>query len=509
MIRSQFLNVRFGPWLLGTVTILGCWLISIVVQKPVPRLHDEFSYVLMGETFARGHAANPSPPLPEFFDTFHVLVHPVYASKYFPVQGIFLGLGEKLAGHPAVGLWLSSALACVALVWMLQAWISPGWALLGGFIVVIQYGIYSYWSQTYWGGMAAALGGALFFGAVRRLWDRFSWQNSIWLTLGLVILANSRPLEGALAALPATIMLAYQIVKNRRWRESHFASRFVIPCLVVGALGGSATGTYNRAVTGSALTLPYMLHEQQYQVSPPFIFLSQRPAVTYSSIWLRYYYEFRELHAYDGQRIPKYWFLAVGRKLATWWDFYFGLLLSVPLILPGLLKKGRIRVFQWILVAGYLALALISDHKIAWRVLVDVLTPFQFAVLWFVFDDLWSRLAIGTSALVLIELFFTKWSFAHYFCSGSVSHLVPGNAEFATNLALEFSDGTGSSSDTSRTQRHGPRKAVSAQTHSKPSSSGVCDSCPVRNLPCASSREPVERRQYRRAWARSRYALPA
>jgi hypothetical protein len=131
----------------------------------------------MGETFARGHVANASPPLPEFFDTFHVLVRPAYASKYFPVQGIFLTLGEKLGGHPAIGVWLSSALACAALVWMLEAWISPGWALLGGFIVVIQYGIYSYWSQTYWGGMATALGGALFFGALRRLWDRFSWQN--------------------------------------------------------------------------------------------------------------------------------------------------------------------------------------------------------------------------------------------------------------------------------------------------------------------------------------------
>lgn len=59
------------------------------------------------------------------------------------MQGIFLAVGERLAGHPAIGVWLSSALACAALVWMLQAWISRSWALLGGLVVVIQYGVYS------------------------------------------------------------------------------------------------------------------------------------------------------------------------------------------------------------------------------------------------------------------------------------------------------------------------------------------------------------------------------
>jgi hypothetical protein len=387
----------------------------VVFHEPAPRIHDEFSYFLMGDTLTQGHAATPAPPLPEFFDTFHVLVAPRYASKYFPVQGVFLALGEKLMGRPAVGVWLSSTVACAALVWMLEAWISPSWALLGGFIVAIQYGVYSYWSQTYWGGMATALGGALFFGALRRLWNRFSWQNSIWLTLGLVILANSRPLEGALASLPGTVLFLHHILKNRRWREAGFWSKLVLPCLAVFAFGAFATGSYNRAITGSALKPPYMLHEQQYQESPPFIFLPKRAQLTYSSVWLRYYYEFREMHAYELQRIPKVWVLAVARKIATWWDFYCGILLSIPLFLPGLLKKGRTRIFQVIFLAGLLILPLISDYKIAWRILIDLLAMLEVGALWYVFDDFWSRLAIGTSSLLLFELFFTKWSFPHYF----------------------------------------------------------------------------------------------
>ncbi len=326
------MSKRLRPFAVPFLTFAGCWFVSLIIHNPVPRIHDEFSYFLMGETFARGHVANASPPLPEFFDTFHVLVRPAYASKYFPVQGIFLALGEKLAGHPAIGVWLSSALACAALVWMLQAWISPGWALLGGFIVVVQYGMYSYWSQTYWGGMATALGGALFFGALRRLWDRLSWQHSIWLALGLVILANSRPLEGALAALPGTVLFSYHIAKNRRWHEHGFWPKVVLPCFSVLALGALATGSYNRAITGSALKPPYVLHEQQYQETPPFIFLPKRSELTYSSVWLRYYYEFQELHLYDSQRIPKLWVLAVARKIATWWD--------MSIALPGLRVVG-------------------------------------------------------------------------------------------------------------------------------------------------------------------------
>ena len=136
---TQLGNSKLAILWVAVLTFTGCVFISAILREPVPRIHDEFSYALMGETLAHGHVANPSPPLAEFFDTFHELVRPAYASKYFPVQGIFLAIGDKLTGHPAVGVWLSSALACAALVWMLQAWIGPGWALLGGFIVAVQF----------------------------------------------------------------------------------------------------------------------------------------------------------------------------------------------------------------------------------------------------------------------------------------------------------------------------------------------------------------------------------
>ena len=46
--------------------------------------------------------------------------------------------GQVIAGHPIVGAWLGTALACAALCWMLQAWLPPRWALLGGLLAALH-----------------------------------------------------------------------------------------------------------------------------------------------------------------------------------------------------------------------------------------------------------------------------------------------------------------------------------------------------------------------------------
>ena len=193
MAQSRFSQLRLveqtsALLILSVVTATGCLLVATIIRQPFPCAHDEFSYRLMGETLAKGRLSSPPPPLSEFFDTFHVVQDPVYASKYFPAQGVFLAIGQKLTAHQSVGVWLSSALACAAVTWMLQGWVGWQWGLLGGILFLIQYGVFSYWSQTFWGGMLPTVGGALALGAIRRLWDGISWQNSVWLGSGLVSL---------------------------------------------------------------------------------------------------------------------------------------------------------------------------------------------------------------------------------------------------------------------------------------------------------------------------------
>jgi hypothetical protein len=400
---------------IGSATLLGCLAVASCLHEPIPRIHDEFSYLLMSDTFASGRVSNPAPVLPEFFETFHVLVRPVYVSKYFPAQGLFLALGEKLTGHPAVGVWLSSVLACAATCWMLQAWTGPVWALLGGILMAVQLGIYSYWSQTYWGGMVAALGGALVFGAYRRLWPRLSWQNSVWLAVGLVILANSRPLEGVLAALPLSALFLVRTAREQWWRTASFWIRLILPAGLVLLFGAAATLTYNRAITGSPLMAPYSLHEKQYQESPPFIFMPMRAPITYSSPWLEYYYHYQEMRLYALQRTPAQFIRLAARKLASWWAFYCGVLLTAPLVLPGLQRPGWLRVLQLLTLIGLLALgAAYNPVSTAICSLIDILVLVQIALLWLTFEDYWERIALVTIGLVLLETLFVKVAFPHY-----------------------------------------------------------------------------------------------
>jgi hypothetical protein len=247
-----------------------------VLPKPLPAVHDEFSYLLGGETFAMGRLANPPHALAPFFETYHVNFQPTYASKYPPGQAAFLAAGIRLFGHPWYGVWLSVGLMCGLLTWMLQGWAPPKFALLGGVLAVLWFGISHYWVNSYWGGAVAACGGALVLGALPRLVRRPGPGSALAGAIGVAVLANSRPFEGAVFVLAAVAGLLWWAGRARTLVRL-LRPRILWPVAVIGLLAAGWMAWYNYRLTGSPTTFPYSVNQQRYAASPVFWILPPLP----------------------------------------------------------------------------------------------------------------------------------------------------------------------------------------------------------------------------------------
>lgn len=241
------------------------------VGPGTPSIHDEFSYLLMADTFAEGRLSNPTHPMWEHFESFHILQKPTYASKYFPGQGVFLWLGQELLGDPWWGVLFSVALMCAALTWCLQAFLPPGWAAGGGVIAALLYGTTHYWASSYWGGAVAALGGCLALGGVGRLLTRCGTVDALLLGAGLTLMAATRPYEGCIISLP---MLGWLAFVSLRRRPKRFLTRAALPAFLVVAVGLGAMLAYFHEVTGDAFKTPYSVYNAEYSFSESFLLKS-------------------------------------------------------------------------------------------------------------------------------------------------------------------------------------------------------------------------------------------
>jgi hypothetical protein len=236
--------------------------LALVPQYPIPspNVTDDFSYLLLADTLRHFRLANPPHPLHQFFETFFVLQEPTYSSIFPLGQGIILALGWTIFGHPWAGVALSIGAMCALCYWMLRAWTTPGWALVGGLLAVIQFGPLNQWMNSFWGGAVSACAGCLVFGALPRLRKSPNSRNAALVGLGLALQLLTRPYEFIFMVASVALFVLLSFRKALK----------LTPALLVLLPAAALVLLQNKQVTGSWTTLPYKLSQYQYGVPATF-----------------------------------------------------------------------------------------------------------------------------------------------------------------------------------------------------------------------------------------------
>ena len=164
------------------------------------------------------------------------------------------------------------------------------------------------------------------------------------MALGLAILANSRPYEGMVFALPVAFAMLSWLVggKHPSFRQS--LPRVIVPILLVLLLVAVATGYYYFRVTGNPFRMAYQVNRDTYASAPYFFWQTPRPEPVYRHEVMRDFYrwvlgEFTKNRTFIG-------YLRRGaEKFLSWWQFYLGPLLTLPLMaFPWVVRQRKMRL---------------------------------------------------------------------------------------------------------------------------------------------------------------------
>ena len=237
-----------------------------------PKTHDEGSYVIGMRMLARGRLWMPQHELADFFDTFYVLVKPVYASLYFPGTALLYAPTDWLQ-WPTWLMPVVVAGAVVGLVYRVVTEIVDGTAGALAALMVVGLSWYRMLSVLVFSQVPLLLMALLMVWAWLhwRRTGRAGWALAIGAFAGWA--AIIRPLDALCYAMPIGVAMLFELRRRPALR------RLLDPALVVlGAAPFLALQLcFNKGVTGSLVQTPYTYYLERDQPRTSFGFHAYDP----------------------------------------------------------------------------------------------------------------------------------------------------------------------------------------------------------------------------------------
>jgi hypothetical protein len=225
-----------------------------------PRFHDEHMYLLQMRLMSSFRLWTAPPHNPDFFDSFHMLVKPVYASIYFPGTALMY-LWELWLHAP---IWIGPVIAAgaiVALAFRIASELLDD-AVLGLVTALLLLGVlwFRYLSMVIMSHSVIMLLG------LAMMWAYLRWRKSPSLSWAAVIgvlagwSAITRPVDAICYATPVAIAMLLYLFKHDRKRFVATAATIVVASLPLLSL----QLILDKGVTGHFLKTPYQLYNNFY-----------------------------------------------------------------------------------------------------------------------------------------------------------------------------------------------------------------------------------------------------
>ncbi|HEX5242330.1 MAG TPA: glycosyltransferase family 39 protein [Tepidisphaeraceae bacterium] len=235
-----------------------------------PKSHDECSYAIGMQIMARGRLAMPAIPIPDFFESFYILVTPAYCSKYFPGTALFF--------VPTVWLhwptWLMPAMAsgaCVALVYRIVAELLDVICALLSALMMLSLSWFRMLSMLLMSNVPMLLFALLLY----LFWLR--WRKSCHLgwALAMGVCAGwgaiIRPIDAIVVALPVAVAVLWEMIRGDglTWKK-------ILATVAIAMIGAAPFLAmqirFDVDVTANALQTPYGYYIDRFQPNTDYGF---------------------------------------------------------------------------------------------------------------------------------------------------------------------------------------------------------------------------------------------